>query len=110
MHTRHECKFAKLLKAHHTVNHDGSTDLGLRAGVFFWGCPFFRCLFRVWLLEATPASRLRFFIYSQIKEFGALVFAATMNVRQVVSILVSYAPDPFLDALMCYASAVHTMH
>ncbi|CAE7374133.1 unnamed protein product [Symbiodinium natans] len=34
---------------------------------------------------------LRFFIYSQIKEFGALVFAATMNVRQVVSILVSYA-------------------
>ena len=33
----------------------------------------------------------RFFIYSQIKEYGALVFAATMNVRQVVSILVSYA-------------------
>ena len=32
----------------------------------------------------------RFFIYSQIKEYGALVFAATMNVRQVVSILVSY--------------------
>ncbi|CAK9038533.1 unnamed protein product [Durusdinium trenchii] len=29
-------------------------------------------------------------IYSQIKEFGALVFAATMNVRQVVSILISY--------------------
>ena len=29
-------------------------------------------------------------IYSQVKEFGALVFAATMNVRQVVSILVSY--------------------
>ena len=25
-----------------------------------------------------------------MKEFGALVFAATMNVRQVVSILVSY--------------------
>ena len=32
----------------------------------------------------------RWCIYSQIKEFGALVFAATMNVRQVVSILVSY--------------------
>merc|ERR1719262_267284 len=32
----------------------------------------------------------QFFIYSQVKEFGALVFAATMNVRQVVSILVSY--------------------
>mmetsp|Transcript_135724 Transcript_135724/g.351910 ORF Transcript_135724/g.351910 Transcript_135724/m.351910 type:complete len:366 (+) Transcript_135724:87-1184(+) len=32
----------------------------------------------------------QFFIYSQVKEFGALVFAATMNVRQVVSILLSY--------------------
>merc|ERR1719401_3021298 len=30
------------------------------------------------------------FIYSQVKEFGALVFAATMNVRQIVSIVVSY--------------------
>jgi adenosine 3'-phospho 5'-phosphosulfate transporter B2 len=33
----------------------------------------------------------QWFIYSQVKEFGALVFAATMNLRQVVSILVSYA-------------------
>merc|ERR1719159_981099 len=33
----------------------------------------------------------QWFIYSQVKEFGALVFAATMNVRQVVSIFVSYA-------------------
>merc|ERR1719420_597978 len=33
----------------------------------------------------------QWFIYSQVKDFGALVFAATMNVRQVVSILVSYA-------------------
>mmetsp|Transcript_93932 Transcript_93932/g.210478 ORF Transcript_93932/g.210478 Transcript_93932/m.210478 type:complete len:354 (-) Transcript_93932:63-1124(-) len=32
----------------------------------------------------------QWFIYSQVKEFGALVFAATMNLRQVVSILVSY--------------------
>eukprot|EP00401_Gymnodinium_catenatum_P065330 CAMPEP_0117598850 /NCGR_PEP_ID=MMETSP0784-20121206/75628_1 /TAXON_ID=39447 /ORGANISM="" /LENGTH=356 /DNA_ID=CAMNT_0005401351 /DNA_START=54 /DNA_END=1124 /DNA_ORIENTATION=+ len=32
----------------------------------------------------------QFFIYSQVKEFGALVFAATMNLRQVISILVSY--------------------
>eukprot|EP00929_Paragymnodinium_shiwhaense_P034516 TRINITY_DN18764_c0_g1_i1.p1 TRINITY_DN18764_c0_g1~~TRINITY_DN18764_c0_g1_i1.p1 ORF type:complete len:347 (-),score=69.82 TRINITY_DN18764_c0_g1_i1:300-1340(-) len=32
----------------------------------------------------------QFFIYSQVKEFGALVFAATMNLRQVVSILNSY--------------------
>jgi adenosine 3'-phospho 5'-phosphosulfate transporter B2 len=33
----------------------------------------------------------QWFILSQVKEFGALVFAATMNVRQVVSILLSYA-------------------
>lgn len=33
----------------------------------------------------------QWFIYSQVKEFGALVFAATMNLRQVVSILLSYA-------------------
>merc|ERR1719164_441555 len=32
----------------------------------------------------------QWFIYSQVKEFGALVFAATMNVRQVTSILMSY--------------------
>lgn len=32
----------------------------------------------------------QFFIYGQVEEFGALVFAATMNVRQVISILVSY--------------------
>jgi len=33
----------------------------------------------------------QWFILSQVKEYGALVFAATMNVRQVVSILLSYA-------------------
>ncbi|CAE8725306.1 unnamed protein product [Polarella glacialis] len=32
----------------------------------------------------------QYFIYSQVQEFGALVLATTMNVRQVVSILVSY--------------------
>merc|ERR1719168_581128 len=32
----------------------------------------------------------QWFIISQVKEFGALVFAATMNVRQIASILVSY--------------------
>jgi len=32
----------------------------------------------------------QFFIYSMVKDFGALCFAATMNVRQVVSIIVSY--------------------
>merc|ERR1712151_210340 len=32
----------------------------------------------------------QFFIYSQVKEFGALIFAMTMNMRQVISILISY--------------------
>ncbi|CAE7345561.1 UTR5 [Symbiodinium sp. CCMP2592] len=32
----------------------------------------------------------QWFITSQIKDFGALVFAATMNVRQLVSIITSY--------------------
>lgn len=33
----------------------------------------------------------QWFIYSQVEEFGALVFAATVNIRQVASILLSYA-------------------
>mmetsp|Transcript_81727 Transcript_81727/g.144767 ORF Transcript_81727/g.144767 Transcript_81727/m.144767 type:complete len:329 (-) Transcript_81727:245-1231(-) len=41
------------------------------------------------ILSASATSS-QWFIYSQVKEFGALVFAATMNVRQVVSIIVSY--------------------
>jgi len=40
---------------------------------------------------STSAVGSQWFIYSLIKEFGALVFAATMNVRQVFSILLSYA-------------------
>merc|ERR1712228_683679 len=39
----------------------------------------------------------QFFIYSQVKEYGALVLAATMNLRQVISILMSsnmYAHTP----------------
>merc|ERR1712232_302572 len=32
----------------------------------------------------------QYFIYSLVKEYGALVFAITMNLRQVISILVSY--------------------
>jgi len=47
------------------------------------------------VMDATALSAAavtgQWFIYSQVKEFGALVFAATMNVRQVVSILMSYA-------------------
>jgi len=47
----------------------------------------------VWDSMTLSASAVggQWFIYSQVKEFGALVFAATMNVRQVVSILISYA-------------------
>jgi len=41
------------------------------------------------LLSASAVTG-QWFIYSQVKEFGALVFAATMNVRQVTSILMSY--------------------
>merc|ERR1719281_1867624 len=43
------------------------------------------------LVLSGSAVSAQFFIYSQVKEFGALVYAATMNVRQVVSIMVSYA-------------------
>mmetsp|Transcript_73241 Transcript_73241/g.158897 ORF Transcript_73241/g.158897 Transcript_73241/m.158897 type:complete len:357 (+) Transcript_73241:90-1160(+) len=32
----------------------------------------------------------QWFIYSQVKEFGALVLVATMNVRQMISIVISY--------------------
>jgi len=41
------------------------------------------------VLSASAVSG-QFFIFSQVKEFGALVFAATMNVRQVLSIILSY--------------------
>jgi len=41
------------------------------------------------LLSASAVGG-QFFIYSLVKEFGALVLAATMNMRQVLSILVSY--------------------
>merc|ERR1719146_344153 len=47
------------------------------------------------VMDATALSAAavtgQWFIYSQVKDFGALVFAATMNVRQVVSVLLSYA-------------------
>jgi len=39
---------------------------------------------------SASAVTSQFFIYSQVKEFGALVFAATMNVRQILSIILSY--------------------
>merc|ERR1719245_85986 len=43
------------------------------------------------IMLSAAAVAGQWFIYSQVKDFGALVFAATMNVRQVVSILISYA-------------------
>merc|ERR1712019_211820 len=43
------------------------------------------------MMLSASAVAGQWFIYSQVKGFGALVFAATMNVRQVVSILISYA-------------------
>jgi len=42
------------------------------------------------LVLSTAAASSQYFIYSQVQEFGALVFAATMNVRQILSILLSY--------------------
>jgi len=41
------------------------------------------------LLSASAVGG-QFFIYSLVKEFGALILAATMNMRQVLSILTSY--------------------
>eukprot|EP00405_Crypthecodinium_cohnii_P012648 CAMPEP_0206425674 /NCGR_PEP_ID=MMETSP0324_2-20121206/3930_1 /ASSEMBLY_ACC=CAM_ASM_000836 /TAXON_ID=2866 /ORGANISM="Crypthecodinium cohnii, Strain Seligo" /LENGTH=366 /DNA_ID=CAMNT_0053890497 /DNA_START=49 /DNA_END=1149 /DNA_ORIENTATION=+ len=42
------------------------------------------------LTLSSSAVAGQFFIYSQVQMFGALVLAATMNVRQIVSILLSY--------------------
>jgi len=42
------------------------------------------------LILSSSAATSQWFIYSQVQDFGAVVFAATMNVRQVVSIIVSY--------------------
>mmetsp|Transcript_39568 Transcript_39568/g.73775 ORF Transcript_39568/g.73775 Transcript_39568/m.73775 type:complete len:353 (-) Transcript_39568:224-1282(-) len=46
----------------------------------------------------------QWFIYSQVKDFGAVVFAATMNVRQLVSIITSYIKyGHFITALQVVA-------
>eukprot|EP00448_Togula_jolla_P041061 CAMPEP_0170625888 /NCGR_PEP_ID=MMETSP0224-20130122/31029_1 /TAXON_ID=285029 /ORGANISM="Togula jolla, Strain CCCM 725" /LENGTH=327 /DNA_ID=CAMNT_0010952553 /DNA_START=43 /DNA_END=1023 /DNA_ORIENTATION=+ len=39
---------------------------------------------------SVAAVSAQWFIYTQVKDFGALVLAATMNVRQLVSVLMSY--------------------
>jgi len=41
-------------------------------------------------LLSSSAVAAQYFIFSMVKEYGALVFAAAMNVRQVVSVLLSY--------------------
>ena len=51
------------------------------------GASFLRCLEEIAFGEAR--SKQRFCIYTTIKEFGAVVFAACMNVRQVTNITVS---------------------
>jgi len=55
--------------------------------VFSLAHPVF--LGHAFMLSGTAVAG-QWFIYSQVKEFGALVLAATMNVRQVLSILMSY--------------------
>ncbi|CAE8588647.1 unnamed protein product [Polarella glacialis] len=59
----------------------------------------------------------QYFVYSQVQEFGALVFAITMNVQQVVSILVSCISHghgiDFMEfsALICFAAGLsHFSH
>jgi len=42
------------------------------------------------VILSSSAATSQWFIYSQVQDFGAVVFAATMNVRQVVSIIMSY--------------------
>jgi len=63
------------------------------AGQFGLAIAFGNAHPQFWLdsvLLSVSAVSGQYFIYSQVKEFGALVFAATMNVRQMVSIIVSY--------------------
>ena len=80
-----------------SVLHGTSSDLRTSELLLFPGFPgtnrFFISKQAVVTTRPLRQQPVRFCIYSQIKEFGALVFAATMNVRQVVSILVSYAGD-----------------
>mmetsp|Transcript_9444 Transcript_9444/g.16595 ORF Transcript_9444/g.16595 Transcript_9444/m.16595 type:complete len:348 (-) Transcript_9444:103-1146(-) len=94
----------KLFKEHSTSKYNqmfyvnGCSALTSMGALVFTGklLPAFAfCMSHPALLKDTAilsasATSSQYFIYSQVKDFGALVFAATMNVRQVVSILVSY--------------------
>jgi len=61
---------------------------GLKTALSF--CVVHPALLRDVILLSVAAVGGQWFIYSQIKEFGAVVFAATINLRQVASILVTY--------------------
>merc|ERR1740121_2693846 len=64
-----------------------STKTFTPAWAFYFSHP--RFVFDSAVMSASVVGA-QFFIYSQVKDFGALVFAATMNVRQIVSIAASY--------------------
>merc|ERR1719264_1415130 len=64
-----------------------ATGTLLPAFAFMRGHPAF--IFDAMIFNASAITG-QWFLISQVKEFGALVFAATMNVRQIASILVSY--------------------
>merc|ERR1719189_126935 len=64
-----------------------ATGTLLPAFAFIQGHPAF--IFDAMIFNASAVTG-QWFVISQVKEFGALVFAATMNVRQIASILVSY--------------------
>jgi len=64
-----------------------ATGTLLPAFAFIQGHPAF--IFDAMIFNVSAITG-QWFLISQVKEFGALVFAATMNVRQIASILVSY--------------------
>ncbi|CAK9111770.1 Adenosine 3'-phospho 5'-phosphosulfate transporter 1 (PAPS transporter 1) (Solute carrier family 35 member B2) [Durusdinium trenchii] len=107
----------KLFKEHKTSKYNqmlyvnGSSSLVsaatlLVSGGFFQAMGFIgrhpNFIFDASILSASAVTG-QFFIYSLVKEFGALVLAATMNMRQVLSILTSYIkyshPISFLQIL-----------
>lgn len=63
-------------------------------------------------LLSLVAVLAQWFIYSQVQEYGALVFSATMNVRQIISVVTSYVayghPISGLQALglVAFCSAI----
>lgn len=61
---------------------------GLKTAVSF--CMVHPTLLRDVMLLSVAAVGGQWFIYTQIKEFGAVVFAATTNLRQVASLIVTY--------------------